>query len=169
MPHPIRNINNPMPGQTKTHTPHTHSVTIQTTPTPLVPYPIPTHQPNITLTPCCTGYSVVGLRHSRHHRSFLHLWPKSQRNSIVSRRAPAASREILSQFSFYCRSGLSQVGSWIRLCAVLFVGSFLNSSQVAFSLLSVGSSSMLLCFFIVLYRHPSRPLSHISHLTCSLP
>ena len=143
---------------------------------------LPRSQPNINLTPCCTGYSVVGLRHSRHHRSFLHLWPKSQRNSIVSRRAPAASREILSQFSFYCRSGLSQVGSWIRLCAVLFVGSFLNScavlfvvgsfsnsSQVAFSFLSVGSSSMLLCFFIVLYRHPSRPLSHISHLTCSLP
>jgi len=143
---------------------------------------LPRSQPNITLTPCCTGYSVVGLRHSRHHRSFLHLWPKSQRNSIVSRRAPAASREILSQFSFYCRSGLSQVGSWIRLCAVLFVGSFLNScavlfvvgsflnsSQVAFSFLSVGSSSMLLCFFIVLYRHPTCSLPHISHLTCSLP
>jgi hypothetical protein len=87
---------------------------------------LPCSQPHITLTPCCIGHSVVGLRHSRHDRPVLHLWPKSERHSIISRRAPAASRAILSQFSIYCRSGLSQVGIWIRLCAVPFVGSSFN-------------------------------------------
>jgi hypothetical protein len=75
---------------------------------------LPCSQPNITLTPCCTGYSVLGLRHSRHHRPVLHLRPKSERHSIISCRAPAASRAILSQFSIHCRSGLSQVGRCIR-------------------------------------------------------